>query len=759
MGSHPQSDVLIITALKEEADAVRQVADGALGPWTEDSIDDVPVAVRSYETVSGPLRVALTWATRSRSTATAEAAGRLIAEVKPRCLAMCGVCAGRRGKVNLGDVIIASKLYSYDVRALTEEISNEGQRPERFQSDPRVWLLDEKWLYYAQAFQIPADTPWLAECPPTLEMQGNWLLACLFAGKDPLSHSERRLRCPAWSGVIARLRKRKLLTGQAPLAMTAAGRKYIADLLLLHPDGLPQEPPLRIRVAPIATGLTIPRDPLLWARLSDSMPGVLGFDMEAAAIGAIAHSRGMPFLVMKSVVDYADQDKDDQFKPFGAHASARCLVSFLRQYLPIYLDISEPPGPPASGAAMPPTAIKALQEIEVQSYRSFRHAHIPLRSLNVFIGGNGAGKTNLLALFSLLSDAIGGRLQEHVARNGGADNLLHHGAKFSDSMGLRVCFATDAGDLSYEVSLAAAAEDQLIVSREALSGSALGLPLTAPVLLGSGRRELLLSTNLNGAELSPIARAAIATNPELRTWLDAAGDQTYKALQPLLSYAAQVKQLLLAVRVYHFNDSSPMSPVRRTADLSDNRFLRPDGSNLPAFLYLLREQYPRHYERIRSTVQLVAPYLRDFILEPERINPQRILLRFRESRSERDFSVAQLSDGTLRFLCLVTLLQQPRLPPIILIDEPELGLHPAAAEILSALLTSAARQTQLLVATQSPLFLDEQEDPENILVTERDPDGQSVVRRLERAALATWMEDFSLGEMWLKNVPGFGGRP
>lgn len=115
--------------------------------------------------------------------------------------------------------------------------------------------------------------------------------------------------------------------------MTSAGREHISDVLMMHRGSLPAEPPLRIHVAPIATGNNVMRDPFLFERLSDSMRDVLGVEMEAASIAAIAHSRRLRWVVMKAAMDFADHDKDDQFKPFAARASAECLVAFLRQYL------------------------------------------------------------------------------------------------------------------------------------------------------------------------------------------------------------------------------------------------------------------------------------------------------------------------------------------------------------------------------------------------------------------------------------------
>ena len=387
-----------------------------------------------------------------------------------------------------------------------------------------------------------------------------------------------------------------------------------------------------------------------------------------------------------------------------------------------------------------------LREIEIAGYRSFKQARVPLRSMNLLLGGNSAGKSNLLSVFTLLYEASEGRLQEYVARQGGASRLLRHGAKTTSRIELRLhfdCQSEEAGppqDLIYSLELTATEGDRLMVSKESMEGSALGPDFD--------------NTKMWPVRYSP--ELALAINTKLDEWMVAL---TLSGEPSPHGCRLAVLGFLKTCRVYHINDTSPLARVRQTAEVADNRFLRQDGSNLPAMLYLLLLRHRAHYNRIVSTLQLMMPQLHDFILEPERLNPSSIQLRFRERGSDRDLYVSQLSDGMLRFACLATLLLQPELPPLLLIDEPELGLHPAAIELLCALLSSAAQKTQVLVATQSVLMVDGQEDPENILVTERDPSGATLARRLDAAALQSWLQEYSLGDLWLKNVPGFGGRP
>lgn len=197
--------------------------------------------------------------------------------------------------------------------------------------------------------------------------------------------------------------------------------------------------------------------------------------------------------------------------------------------------------------------------------------------------------------------------------------------------------------------------------------------------------------------------------------------------------------------------------MRKTAKVDDNHFLRPDGSNLPAFLYFLRERHESSYSLIVRAVQRVTPFFDDFLLDPTELNRDYIKLEWRHKKSEQYFDASSLSDGTLRFIALATLFLQPEQyrPSVILIDEPELGLHPYAIEMLAALVRQASVSTQVIMSTQSSLLLDHFQ-PEDVLVADR-VDGGTRLTRLESAQLEKWLEVYSLGQLWEKNE--LGGRP
>lgn len=365
-----------------------------------------------------------------------------------------------------------------------------------------------------------------------------------------------------------------------------------------------------------------------------------------------------------------------------------------------------------------------LQRLSLSGFKSIAEVvDLELGPLNVLIGANGAGKSNLVGFFRMLSFMMTGALQDFIGRSGRAQTLLHYGPKVTPHLTAALEIATEKGLNRYECRLAYAAEDTLIFTDERASFQRTGAPGPPHyIVLGAGHRETALR-NAN-AETGPT--------------------QTF------------IAGALSRLRVYQFHDTSDESRLRATCDVDDSRFLYSNGGNLAAMLLRLREEHPERYDRLLGTVRLVAPFLEDFVLEPVGDGRKWLSLRWRGRGVEYEFGPHQLSDGTLRFIALATLLLQPVewLPSLIVIDEPELGLHPVALATLVELLSEAALDAQLLVATQSSALLDFVE-PAEVIVAERE-DGASVFRRLDEGKLKEWLEDYSLGEVWRRNLMAGG---
>lgn len=213
-------------------------------------------------------------------------------------------------------------------------------------------------------------------------------------------------------------------------------------------------------------------------------------------------------------------------------------------------------------------------------------------------------------------------------------------------------------------------------------------------------------------------------------------------------------ETLRGCRVFHFHDTSRNAPVKQQAYTADNKSLHSDAGNLAAILLRLRANDRGRYQRIVRTVKQVAPFFRAFVLEPE-LAPDRVRLRWQQEGADTILPVDALSDGTLRFICLATLLGQPELPGFIILDEPELGLHPFAIVQLAGMLRAASRESQVLLATQSVTLMN-QFELDDLIVVERQ-DGASVFDRPDPGRLSEWLAEYSLGELWEKNL--LGGRP
>lgn len=364
-----------------------------------------------------------------------------------------------------------------------------------------------------------------------------------------------------------------------------------------------------------------------------------------------------------------------------------------------------------------------LTGIGIRGFRSIKEASLRLEAINVLIGPNGSGKSNLVAIFNLLSSHVSGKLDEYVTRHSGASRLLHYGPKATSKISLGVAFETRSGRGKYEAHFLPAADDRLSLKKDSLSGECNGGPRV------SGEGYFFGSESL-GSTL-------------------AFEDEGNKAQE-------SVRDFLRNLEVFHFHDTSQNGPLRQRAIVDDTLRLQRNGGNLPAFLAGLKNRETGSYRRICSTLQNLIPWFDDFDLETEGTS---LLLRCRtKGHLDYPFTVSQLSDGTLRLMALASLLLQPkdRRPPFIILDEPELGLHPAAEGAIARMIRAASGEgTQFLLATQSVTFLNHFQ-PEDVVVVENE-NGASTFKRQSRKELTAWLKRYSLGEIWMKNL--IGGRP
>lgn len=361
----------------------------------------------------------------------------------------------------------------------------------------------------------------------------------------------------------------------------------------------------------------------------------------------------------------------------------------------------------------------AIQSIKIQNFKSIRETDdIPIRAINVLIGPNGAGKSNFINFFKFLNRLYEQQLQLYINQNGRADNFLYFGRKGSDFLSGKVVFNNDWKN-EYEFKMVPDQSDNLIFAEE--------------------------WSNYQKPDSNNVDRSRFSRSGILESELNIS--ENYREYY--------LRSQFKGFKVFHFHDTSFNSKVKQPSGATDYANLSEDGSNLAAFLYRLQESSPQHHKLIERVIQSIAPFFDKFYLQPDEINPQQIFLRWKEKGSDQLFTAHNFSDGTLRMICLTTLLMQPQLPDTIIIDEPELGLHPFAIQKLAAMLKSASTKAQIIVSTQSINLVD-QFTADDVIVVERE-NNQTVFKRQSEEALAAWSEEYSLGELWSKNV--LGGTP
>ncbi len=359
-----------------------------------------------------------------------------------------------------------------------------------------------------------------------------------------------------------------------------------------------------------------------------------------------------------------------------------------------------------------------LDEISLYGYKSIRELknfHL-LNGLNVLIGANGSGKTNFIRFFEMLGHMMDPNkgLQNYVSTRGRADAFLYQGMKVTPEFKAHLKFGLN----EYKFTLKAADDRSLFFAQESA-------PFDGPMYgaiendQGSGHLESLIAKN------------SLTASKSIKRVVDTIADW----------------------RVYHFHDTSASAPVMGPCNMVDHQVLHGNAANIAAFLLNLSKTHTDHFRQIEETVRQVAPFFGAFVLQE--ISTGQTQLLWKDRYSDLLYYPSQLSDGTIRYICLATLLLQPSPASTIIIDEPELGLHPYAIKLLASLLHEASGRCQLIVSTQSSLLLDELK-PEQVIVVNH-KQGETILERQDEGRLAEWLKEYTLGQLWEKNE--LGGLP
>ena len=362
-----------------------------------------------------------------------------------------------------------------------------------------------------------------------------------------------------------------------------------------------------------------------------------------------------------------------------------------------------------------------VERIKISNYKSIRNAVIDLNMLNILIGTNGAGKSNFISFFDLTRNMLEQRLGSYLLEHGGIDAILYRGRKVSESVSALIDFDN---------------RNAFAFRLKPTQGPKAYIEYSKDFFNNRGLSDKNYEKNWDACIWDVnVEESAILTKPQ---W-----------------HATYIRNFLRSFTVYHFHDTSSTSPMRQLSRTGDNEYLRHDGSNLAAFLYKLKSTDAKSFNLIEGTVRSIAPYFKTFKLIPNKIMEGFIGLEWEERDSDMYLDASNFSDGTLRFIALTTLLLQPNPPKTIIIDEPELGLHPAAIIKLGSLIKHAARTSQIIIATQS-IELINNFTINDLIVVGRNKN-QSTFHRLNEHDFTEWKDAYSVGELWEKNI--FGGRP
>ena len=385
-----------------------------------------------------------------------------------------------------------------------------------------------------------------------------------------------------------------------------------------------------------------------------------------------------------------------------------------------------------------------LKRVIIDNYKSIRHAEIDFGRINILIGENGAGKSNLCSFFELAQ--VGSRgMNQYIHTHLGMGRILHGGPRKSRTLSGQLLFEgyTDG-------------DNQLMEQGDTAYSFEIGIAIdgTTPVVLEEAQYiRIPEGSGIEAGEKSLLG--GVAEDEELRQLNVGMVAESNPGFLSAVGRVRFIKVPINSISIFHFSDTGDGAEIRSKVSLDDNAGLKKNGGNLAAVLYLIKEKDPQAFRLIESMMRRVAPYFKCFDLKPDRLNPNLITIEWKELDSEVYLDSTSFSDGTIRFLALSVLLLQPNPPKTIVIDEPELGLHPAAISMLAGLIRRASHKSQIIVATQSPDLLGEFSLNDVIVVDRRD--GQSTFNRFDEETFKEWLSEYSVGELWKKNL--IGGQP
>lgn len=381
-----------------------------------------------------------------------------------------------------------------------------------------------------------------------------------------------------------------------------------------------------------------------------------------------------------------------------------------------------------------------FSNLQVDGFRRLQKLELPLRPLNVLIGANGVGKTSVLEVMSLLSASATGRLQDTLSAAGGLGSVMTLGRP--DPMRLHLTMPVEQAEpIEYEFTLVAGGlgyslpEERLTQRRPGTDGKD---PFFK--FIDSRHRDIRYFDTDAGKLVRP-------------TWDHKPLETSLSQVPKMFREPERFRELLASSSLYHALDVSPRAAVRLPQPMQPAPLPGPDGENLMSCLYFLRETERHRFDAVEDTLRVVFPNFDRLDFPPAAAGS--LTMAWRDKQYAKPLYPHQLSEGTLRFLWLVTLLQSPELPTVTLIDEPEVSLHPEMLRLLAGLFREASSRTQLIVATHSERLVGFLQ-PAELLVCDLDEAGTATITRADDLDLEGWLAEYSLDQLW--RLGRLGGR-
>ena len=393
--------------------------------------------------------------------------------------------------------------------------------------------------------------------------------------------------------------------------------------------------------------------------------------------------------------------------------------------------------------------------LSIRNYRRLHHVDLELRPLNVLIGANGSGKTSILEVMELLAGSAQGKLHDTISADGGLNSLLTHNS--SPEMKFQV-FGLAQKELPMEYSLTLRTSGLgYEISRESLVQYIQMPNPQEPYSIdddyaGVDPQAQIIHLLANGSDIR--YRSSELSALELPTWDHHVGETGLAQVPKQFPSPENFRRTLASLTLYHALDVSPRAPVRLPQQMQPTDSPGRNGEDLCPYLYSLSQTHPNRYEALEDALKAAFPNFEALRFPP--VATGTLSLAWKDRSFSKPFHPHQLSEGTLRFLWLASLLQSPQLPAVLIVDEPEVSLHPEMLRLLVDLLREASTRTQIIVATHSDRFVRFLE-PEELVVCDTDGIGRTHLQRAEGLDIQQWLDKYSLDELWSNGR--LGGRP